>query len=308
MNDQLYRLLVRFESLPPAAVLAGGFAATVLVGFVDLWTTTGLDLSVLYIVPIVAVSWRAGAGAGLALAAIAAVANLAATLLSGRLDHDSLQAPLSILLDVLLFTVVAVLADALGDARTRQRRLPTDPVTGLGTSDAFYEEADRQVGLAIRHRRPITLAYIGVGGFSALKADLDQPTEDEVLISIAWSLRLNLRETDLLARVGPHEFAIVLPETGSQASRVALEKVREKLWEATKDWPIRFSIGVATCDRTAYNLDELMRRGETLMRVVKLEGGNRFRTEVLNPSFASEGSVPREPTSRSGNSRNRAPN
>src|SRR5690606_2428683 len=199
-----------------------------LLGGVDFVLAGGLELRPFYLLPIAAVTWRTGlrAGPGIAAAAAAAVN-------AGRAEAGVLLWAGSFLLDLLLFAAVVGLVFALKRTRSSGQQLRvTDPLTGLSTSDAFYEAAGRQVKMAVRYRRPLTLAYIGVDNFAALNTRFGHQTGDDVLVSIAQTLRQTVRETDLVARMAGDEFGIVFPETDSAAGRTVAAKVRAQLVEA----------------------------------------------------------------------------
>jgi len=62
---------------------------------------------------------------------------------------------------------------------------------------------------------------IDIDGFGALNTKLGYGAADGILADVATVVRASLRATDVAARVGPDEFALILPETGREGATVA---------------------------------------------------------------------------------------
>ncbi|MEX2584265.1 MAG: GGDEF domain-containing protein [Gemmatimonadota bacterium] len=284
------RLLERLEGSSAATVVAASVLLVLLIALLDVAVGWRFELLALYAVPIAAAAWRLGWPAGSGVAALGATAAVAAGLLAGFPLDGPLQPALRGVLFLVLFVTVALLAHALRHTRSSRQQLSVlDPLTSISTSDAFYEEAGRLVKMAVRYKRPVTLAYIGVDNFAALNERFGHQKGDEVLISIAQTLRQNLRDTDIVARLAGDEFGVCFPETSAESARRATANLRETLVEATDGWPIGFSIGAVSCERTACTLDAMLQRAEALMRAVKLAGRNDLRVEVMESETLREG-------------------
>jgi len=91
--------------------------------------------------------------------------------------------------------------------------------------------------------------------------------------------RAQLRQTDLLGRLGGEEFAILLPHTGAAAALVVAEKLREAMAsrQILGPEPIHFSasFGVAALDRSARDIETLLRRADEALYDAKAHGRNR---------------------------------
>jgi diguanylate cyclase (GGDEF)-like protein/PAS domain S-box-containing protein len=102
-----------------------------------------------------------------------------------------------------------------------------DALTGLFSRRRFQEELDREVSRARRHGRPGALLLLDLDGFKQVNDTLGHAAGDELLTRIGEALRSILRDSDVLARVGGDEFALILPDTDVAAARVVGEKLVE---------------------------------------------------------------------------------
>jgi diguanylate cyclase (GGDEF)-like protein/PAS domain S-box-containing protein len=100
-----------------------------------------------------------------------------------------------------------------------------DTLTGLFSRRRFQEELEREVSRARRHGRPGALLLLDLDGFKQVNDSLGHAAGDELLTRIGEALRSSLRASDVLARIGGDEFALILPDTDVAAARVVAEKL-----------------------------------------------------------------------------------
>jgi len=100
-----------------------------------------------------------------------------------------------------------------------------DALTGLLSRRRFEEELERAVGLARRDRRPAALLLLDLDGFKAVNDAFGHAAGDALLVRISDALHEVLRETDILARIGGDEFALILTDTDDDASDVVADKL-----------------------------------------------------------------------------------
>jgi two-component system cell cycle response regulator len=107
---------------------------------------------------------------------------------------------------------------------------------------------------------------------------------DRVLVEVAHRLTVNLRETDVLARIGGEEFLVILPRTGMAKARL----VAERLCQMMDDEPIRLasgeelrvtvSIGVAvagTAGEESFGVEGLVEQADIALLESKGAGRNQ---------------------------------
>ena len=101
------------------------------------------------------------------------------------------------------------------------------------------------------------------------------------LVEAASVIRGCARETDVAARFGGDEFALVLPDTGSEGAIAVAERVRERIaaYKFLKasdglDIHLTASVGVATLPDVAASAEELIKAADTAMYRVKESGKN----------------------------------
>jgi diguanylate cyclase (GGDEF)-like protein len=238
----------------------------------------------LYIVPIGAITWFAGVHAGLLCVAVAiAVHGLALFTGADRAPQMLAIADLS-LTGSLLVSFVALLAGMRARMHLEQQLARTDPLTGLGNRRSFGDLAAVEISRTRRYSRSLTLAYIDVDRFREMNDRYGHATGDTVLLTVATVLQDCLRTSDVLARIGGDEFALMLPETGLAGARIAIEKAVVRLTDAmeSNDWPITFSIGVVASDAPR-SLEEMLQLADRTMYAVKRTGRGGILYEFTGP-------------------------
>lgn len=102
-----------------------------------------------------------------------------------------------------------------------ERMAYQDPLTGLANRRALQQEAGRILAFADRHGVQAGLVYIDLTRFKRINDTLGHSVGDEVLVEIAGRLRRRARESDLVARIGGDEFAVLLAEVGGEEGALA---------------------------------------------------------------------------------------
>ncbi|MEK7824347.1 MAG: sensor domain-containing diguanylate cyclase [Candidatus Eisenbacteria bacterium] len=187
----------------------------------------------------------------------------------------------------LVRTASGAIGAALG-ARLELQRLRSmpgrDPLTGLPDARAFQSRLESEMSRARRHGVPLGLAFVDLDRFGSLNARYGREAGDGVLSEVALVLRLALRESDLLARVGGDQFGVLLPETDLAPARRCGERLRHALEDHrfARVGRISASIGVTASPRGGLEGVELLANGDQALALAKKSG--RRRVAAFEPA------------------------
>ncbi len=274
-----FRTFFASTSMPPYVVLLAGIACTGLVGILDLFTEYELAFSLFYVLPLAFVTWFSGRARGVVIAFVSAGAWLTADIAAGNPYSSSLVPVWNTCIRLGFFLVITFLVAALKAAMRRAEELShIDGLTGAVNSRFFYILADGELDRLRRYGHPLTAAYLDLDDFKAVNDTQGHMAGDAALRAVVDCARAQLRNTDVVARMGGDEFAFLCPETGARAARAVVAKVRDRLLEEmrVKGWPITFSIGALTCLEAPDSSEHLVRMVDDLMYFVKLGSKNGF--------------------------------
>jgi two-component system, chemotaxis family, response regulator WspR len=168
-----------------------------------------------------------------------------------------------------------------------QRLTQVDGLTGLSNRRYFDEYIEAQWKLAFRAQSPLSLLMIDVDNFKLYNDTYGHPAGDEVLKSIAIAMHKGLaRATDLAARFGGEEFAVILPLT----PREPLEALGERLLRTVENLHIPHSAstvgdyvtisvgGASTVPQPGDSLLRLIEMADAALYESKKSGKNRVVT------------------------------
>jgi diguanylate cyclase (GGDEF)-like protein len=156
----------------------------------------------------------------------------------------------------------------------------TDDLTQLYNSRFLNQVLRRESKRASRSGRPLSLLFLDLDGFKDVNDHHGHQAGSTALVEAAAVIRGCARETDMVARFGGDEFAIILPDTGSEGAAAVGDRVRERVAEhlflAGSGLNVRLttSVGVATLPDVAASAEELVRAADMAMYQVKKSGKN----------------------------------
>ncbi len=160
-----------------------------------------------------------------------------------------------------------------------RRQAHTDPLTGVANRRQFLDQAAKELTRQNRYGRPVSLLMLDVDRFKAVNDTYGHAAGDTVLARLAAVCREELRESDLVGRLGGEEFAVLLPETDAPGARDVAERLRLSIAACetpTAEGVIRFtvSIGVAA-HRAEETLQNTMARADAALYDAKRAGRDR---------------------------------
>jgi diguanylate cyclase (GGDEF)-like protein len=153
-----------------------------------------------------------------------------------------------------------------------------DSLTLLYNHGAFHEKLGIELERSSRYGRPMSVIMLDLDGFKDINDRYGHMTGDRVLVLVAGALGAHLRKTDIAARYGGDEFAVILPETDLPAAAIIAGRIAEGIsgvrLDADRETVISFtaSIGYATCTPDSAERGQILAIADRLMYESKRRG------------------------------------
>jgi len=206
-------------------------------------------------------------------------------------DHILASAWLSVLsLEAFLMTIAtAFILLAMSKERTELRHKTaamTDPLTGLLNRRAFLQDAEALLQQQIARDRPIGVLLIDLDHFKSINDRFGHTVGDKVLQIFAKTSQANLRQTDLVGRLGGEEFTVVLADAGIDNAYLVADRLRNAFAVAAavvdgEALHATASIGVAVIVDPVQDLARLITLADQALYLAKARGRNRVEVAPL---------------------------
>jgi diguanylate cyclase (GGDEF)-like protein len=160
----------------------------------------------------------------------------------------------------------------------------TDPLTGLYNHRHVQEHLDTAVREAREAGSQLSVLFCDLDRFKDLNDRLGHAAGDEVLRNVAEILGRSVRPSDVAARYGGDEFAVVLTGIGCDLAGPIAERIRSTVEAAAlgaANEALTISIGVAALGDDVGTKEELLERADRAMYAAKREGRNRVVASPL---------------------------
>jgi diguanylate cyclase (GGDEF)-like protein len=170
-----------------------------------------------------------------------------------------------------------------------------DPLTGLYNRRYFNEKLEEEMHRSRRTHYPLSLIYLDIDHFKKYNDTNGHPMGDVIIKSVAQILQKTSRKTDIVARLGGEEFAILCPHTARDGAAIKAEKVRLTV-ESTK-FPhgekqpmgkVSVSLGVSEFPSVVSDSQSLIRSADDALYKVKQAGRNRVCLAEVPEGFKAE--------------------
>ena len=156
----------------------------------------------------------------------------------------------------------------------------TDDLTQLYNSRYLSQVLRRETKRASRSGRPLSVLFIDLDGFKSINDSHGHLFGSRALVEAAAVIRQSARETDVVARFGGDEFALILPDTGSDGAVAVGERIRDRiaahrfLQGDGLSIHLTVSVGVATLPDVASSAEGIVQAADDAMYWVKDRGKN----------------------------------
>jgi len=165
----------------------------------------------------------------------------------------------------------------------------TDALTGLKTYRYFMEALDEEWRLSARGGHPFSVIMMDLDGFRQVNDQGGRPEGDRVLEAMATVLDAQSRQSNVVARYGGDEFAILLPETNTHQAEILAERLRGAV-EANpilRAHEVTASIGIATFPDHGRIPEEILKVADSGMHLAKHCKGNCVKVASPSPKLGN---------------------
>jgi len=276
-----------FSSRSPATIFSISLVLLVMLGWLD-YLTGDYSLIVYYLVPVSLVTWFVSKRSGLLFCILTLITRLTADEAARAANAFTFKYSMlhfgNVSIEFLFLLIMSLLFSILKKNLEEEQTLAhTDPLTGALNRSAFFDFAENERNRARRYKRPFTVVYFDLDNFKGINELLGHNIGDELLITVAKTIRSNIRSYEAVSRFGGDEFVILLPETDEEAALSFLTKIHFHLQQAmaSREWPVSISISAVVCVGPPPNVDEIIRRADELMYAVKRSGKSRMLHTVV---------------------------
>ncbi len=155
----------------------------------------------------------------------------------------------------------------------------TDSLTGLYNHRHLQERLAVEVALALETGAPLALLFADLDRFKQFNDRRGHPEGDEALRELARIVSGSIRSSDIAARYGGDQLAVVLHGSGLDVAVEVAERIRTRVEQARLIGDRRrltVSIGVAVLGDGALSKDDLLQQADDALAAAKLSGRNRF--------------------------------
>ena len=181
---------------------------------------------------------------------------------------------------------VQLLCEIIGSAMSNielyeevQKQALTDGMTNLLNHRAFYDVLDKEVNRTQRYGNNLSLLMIDLDSLKQINDQHGHRAGDAVLLHVAEQILACIRDTDVAARYGGDEFAIILPNTSLSdamhlAERMAKKISRKPVRTNNKELNVSVSIGLGQYSQYQ-SVEDFMNKTDAAMFNAKTAGKNR---------------------------------
>jgi diguanylate cyclase (GGDEF)-like protein len=156
----------------------------------------------------------------------------------------------------------------------------TDVLTEIPNRRFYHERLVQEMARARRGQNPLGLALVDLDFFKEINDKVGHRAGDQVLKFFSQFLRVNLRQEDVLCRIGGDEFSVILPDTDAENAEIFFDRVKTKLdridlsLDAQAKINLSFSCGIATFS-SEHTPEDFIEQADQALYTAKARGRNQ---------------------------------
>jgi len=199
-----------------------------------------------------------------------------------RIESDNARASLQALAEALELESLQLEKTIEDRNRDLREIATTDFLTGIANRRQFMARTEMEIERSRRYDHKLSLLMIDIDHFKAINDSFGHPTGDQAIIAIGRHCATACRRTDLAARLGGEEFAILLPSTGINEAQIVAERLRAgaqalQVKHGGQPVPLKLSIGIACMETGDTGPDTLLARADRALYAAKHAGRDCVR-------------------------------
>lgn len=157
----------------------------------------------------------------------------------------------------------------------------TDSLTEVYSRNYFLDKSQEIIELMHRYQRPASMMMMDLDHFKKINDSYGHHTGDLVLIAFTLACQQEIRESDILGRLGGEEFGLMLPETSLHSAKALAERILQATAAIAIPYDDTFinitvSIGIVELKAGNKTLHSLMRSADIAMYQAKERGRNQL--------------------------------
>ena len=152
-----------------------------------------------------------------------------------------------------------------------------DPLSGIHNRRYFDLVLSNEVNRGVRLGHEVSIIMLDIDHFKKYNDTFGHPAGDKVIQNVAFCMKEGRRTTDVTARIGGEEFALILPETELEGAQIVAEKVQEAIRTSSNfEHPITVSMGISISSGADSNAETLVEEADLALYEAKQTGRDRI--------------------------------
>jgi diguanylate cyclase (GGDEF)-like protein len=177
-------------------------------------------------------------------------------------------------------TIARQLASTLKTSRLHKQVIELslkDPLTGIHNRRYFDLFVNNEVNRSVRLGSGLAIILLDIDHFKKYNDTFGHQAGDKVIQNVAQCITEGRRITDVAARIGGEEFALILPETQVEGAQIVAEKIQEVIRTSTAfEHPVTVSIGISALSEADVNAETLVQEADLALYQGKQTGRNQI--------------------------------